>query len=152
MWEGGWGSYTLGCPEFPLFPSWQNTTGRMLSKHKESWIPTFQILISILWPIATTFIEPVVIKEGGIWTKKGLLWTFYWHVLLAWFLSITDTFSSFQMMDVAGKDNKEHNNKWENRERPRGKVEVNWKYWLRVWHIQILRGVAPRHPASQTLL
>ena len=38
------------------------------------------------------------------------------------FLSVTDTFSSFQMMDAAGEGNKEHEDKGK-RERPKGKVE-----------------------------
>ena len=44
------------------------------------------------WPIAATFIVSVVIKECEIWTKEGFLWTYYWYMLLAWFLSVTDTF------------------------------------------------------------
>ena len=39
--------------------------------------------------------------------------------------SVTDTYSSFQMMDAAGDSKKEHEGKGEKRGRPRSKVEVN---------------------------
>ena len=44
---------------------------------------------------------------------------------LVLFLSVTETFSSFEMMDAAGERNKEHKDKGEKRGRPRGRAKVN---------------------------
>ena len=41
------------------------------------------------------------------------------------FLSVTDAFCSFQIMDAAGDGNKEQEDTEEKRGRPRGKAEVN---------------------------
>ena len=51
-------------------------------------------------------------------------------------------------MLLDGEGNEEHEDKGENRGRPRDKVEINWKYWMRVlgdmvWHLAVSGCVTP---------
>ena len=77
------------------------------------------------WPIATAFTVPTgSYKKGQIWTKEVSLLTFDWYVMPSWFLSLTEPFSSFQMMDTGGEGKREHEYMGKKKEGPGVRVEV----------------------------
>ena len=62
----------IGCPEFPLFRVDKIQLEEFCLNISRAEIQNFRFLSPFLTN-GDTFIVPVVIKEGGIWTKEGLV-------------------------------------------------------------------------------